>query len=88
MPDKIPKVEYPEHFEVRLVSNNSGIKWNKKWVFVSRRLAKEYIGLEEVDNGIWNVYFKTLWLGRLHEDIMRIVDADGKSQRTKRTKNT
>ena len=34
--------------------------------------AGEYVELEEIDNGIWNVYFGPLKLGRLLEDHMRI----------------
>jgi len=88
MPNKLPQVEYPAHFEVRLVSENSGIRWNGKGkdgrVCVSHLLAGEYVGLEEVDNGIWNVYFGPIWLGRLDERIMRIIDKKGKSQRVNR----
>jgi hypothetical protein len=34
-------------------------------------------GLEEIDDGIWNVYFGPLTLGRLHERHMRIEDECG-----------
>jgi hypothetical protein len=40
--------------------------------------AGEYVGLEEIDNGIWNVYFGPLKLGRLLEEHMWIEDANGK----------
>ena len=35
MPDKLPPLEYPDRFEVRYVSANGGIRWNKRWVNVS-----------------------------------------------------
>ncbi len=41
----------------------------------------EYVGLEEIDDGIWNVYFGPLKLGRLLEKHMRIEDAFGKLKR-------
>ena len=41
----------------------------------------EYVGLEEIDDGIWNVYFGPLKLGRLHERRMRIEDAYGRLYR-------
>ena len=87
MPKKLPQVEYPDHFEVRLVSKNSGIRWKNDRVCVSHLLAGEYVGLEEVDNGLWNVYFGPVWLGRLDERTMQIIDKKGNFQRTKRTKN-
>ncbi|MCF7740561.1 MAG: IS481 family transposase [Candidatus Marinimicrobia bacterium] len=92
LPKKLPQVEYPAHFEVRLVSENSGIRWRRKGkngrVCVSHLLAGEYVGLEEVDNEIWNVYFGPIWLGRLDERIMRIIDKYGNSLRKKRAKTT
>jgi len=77
MPDKLPALEYPDRFEVRYVSANGGIRWNHDWVNVSVCCAGEYVGLEEIDDGVWNVYFGPLKLGRLHERHMRIEDANG-----------
>jgi len=78
MPDRLPPLEYPDRFEVRYVSANGGIRWNRAWVNVSITCVGEYVGLEEVDDGIWNVYFGSLLLGRLHERLMRIEDAYGR----------
>lgn len=41
----------------------------------------EYVGLEEIDDGIWNVYFGPLRLGRLHDRHMKIEDAYGRRLR-------
>lgn len=81
MPDKLPPLEYPDRFEVRYVSANGGIRWNKAWVNVSVTCAGEYVGLEEIDDGVWNVYFGPLKLGRLLERFMRIEDAYGRLKR-------
>jgi len=81
MPNKLPPLEYPDRFEVRYVSANGGMRWNNDWVNVSVVCAGEYVGLEEIDNGIWNVYFGPLKLGRLHERHMRIEDEYGRIKR-------
>ena len=81
MPDRLPGLEYPDRFEVRYVSYNGGIRWNKGWVNVSMTCAGEYVGLEEIDDGVWNVYFGPLKLGRLHERHMRIEDEYGRLKR-------
>jgi hypothetical protein len=78
MPVKLPALEYPDRFEVRYVSANGGIRWNKQWVNVSTTCIGEYVGLEEIDDGIWNVYFGKLRLGRLLERSMKIEDAYGR----------
>jgi putative transposase len=75
VPDKLPPPEYPARFEVRYVSANGGIRWNHQWVNVPICCAGEYVGLEEIDEGVWNVSFGPLKLGRLLERHMRIEDA-------------
>ena len=81
MPHKPPPLEYPDRFEVRYVSANGGIRWNHQWVNVSHVCVGEYVGLEEIDDGVWNVYFGPLKLGRLLERHMRIEDAYGRLKR-------
>src|SRR6266850_1034815 len=81
MPDRLPPLEYPDRFEVRYVSANGGIRWNSRWVNVSTVCIGEYVGLEEIDDGIWNVYFGPLKLGRLLERHLRIEDAYGRLRR-------
>ena len=72
MPKRLGHYDYPYHFEVRRVSRNSGIRWRARWVQVSSTLAEEYIGFEEIDDGIHNVYFCELLMGRFVEQTMKI----------------
>jgi transposase InsO family protein len=81
MPNKIPPLEYPNRFEVRYVSANGGVHWNKHFVCVSSVCIGEHVGFEEIDNRIWNVYFGPLKLGRFDERHMRIEDQYGKLKR-------
>jgi putative transposase len=81
MPDKLLPMEYPDRFETRLVSGNGGIRWHKQWVNVTSSLVGEYIGLEEIDDGLWDVFFGPLKLGRFHERHLRIEDQLGRLSR-------
>ena len=83
MPSKLQPLEYPPHFEQRYVSTNGGIRWKCAWVNVSTTLAQEWVGLEEVGDGLWDVYFSHLRLGRLDERRMRIEDKLGRWSRRK-----
>jgi transposase InsO family protein len=83
-PEKLPPLEYPDHFEKRLVSTNHGIRWNSQWVAVSAPCQGEYIGLEEIDNGVWMVYFGPVRLGIFDERTMKITDASGYFSRNNR----
>jgi putative transposase len=81
MPEKLPPFVYPDRFEVRYVSANGGMRWNREWVNVSTVCVGEYVGLEEIDNGVWTVYFGPLKLGRFGERLMRIEDQFGSLKR-------
>ncbi len=71
-PECIPTPEYPGHMEVRRVSHAGTFRLKAKQPFLSNALADEYIGLEEVDDGLWNiVYYETL-LGRIDERNKKI----------------
>jgi hypothetical protein len=69
-----PWREAPGHFEVRYVSRNGGIRWNRRWVCVSHLLMEQYVGLEAIDEGLWNVYCRPIWLGWFVEAKHRILD--------------
>jgi transposase InsO family protein len=56
-PEKLPTVEYPGHFEVRMVRHNGTIKWGGTHLYVSDALVGEPVGLEEVDNDKWLMRF-------------------------------
>ena len=75
-PRRIGPPEYPSHFEIRRVSTAGTFRFKVKQPFLSNALADEYIGLEEVDDGIWNiVYYRTL-LGRIDERTARITSLE------------
>jgi hypothetical protein len=74
MPKKLSHFDYPCHFEVRRVSKNSGIRWKHQWVAVSSTLAEEYIGFEETEDGIHNIYFCNVLIGRFLEKTLRVQD--------------
>lgn len=66
-PSKLPPVEYPSHFEVRRVSRCGGFRWKCKWIRASSALEEDYIGFEEIDNGLYNVYFSFVLIGKFDE---------------------
>jgi hypothetical protein len=81
MPNRPAPLEYPDRFELRYVSGNGGVRWNGHWVNVSVVCIGEYVGFEEIDDGVWNVYFGPLKLGRFNERNMRIEDELGRLKR-------
>jgi hypothetical protein len=63
-PRRLPVPAYPSHFEVRRVSRDGGIRWHSRVLQLTAVLIGESIGLEEVADGIWSIYFGPLLLGR------------------------
>jgi transposase InsO family protein len=81
MPNRLAPLEYPDRFEVRYVSGNGGVRWNGRWLCVSIVCVGEYVGFEEIDDGLWIVYFGPVKLGRFNERNMRIEDEFGRLKR-------
>jgi len=66
MPSKLPEPHYDGHLYVRRVSPRGGISLSSRTLFISEVLAGEQVGLEEVEEGVWSVYFYDVLLGRFH----------------------
>jgi len=74
-PNKIQDWDYPSNFQVRRVYHNGAIRWTSHaWVTLSNCLIDRYIGLEELDNDIWRVYFRQKFLGYLDGRTRQIDD--------------
>ena len=80
-PKTLKPITYPGHFETRLVSSNGGIRWYARRIPVSRLHAGHDVGLEQVDHGLFDVYFGPIWLGRFVEPKYRIFDSLGRGKR-------
>lgn len=62
-----PGLDYPLHYTRRQVRSGGDIKWHGRAIFLSEVLAGEPVGLEEIEDGTWAVYFASLHLGRIAE---------------------
>jgi transposase InsO family protein len=64
-PYEVVEFQYPGHWEQRTVRNRGAIKWKDQEVFLSEALSGHHVGLVEIDDGVWQVCFRNLPLGRL-----------------------
>ena len=60
-------MEYPGHMEIRRVSPSGCLSFRKKELFLSQALTGQKVGLEEIEDGIWSLYFGPILLGRYDE---------------------
>ena len=76
-PGRILDPEYPRNFEVRKVSRNGGVRWKGEWLSVGHALIEEYVGFEQIADGVWDVHFAGLRVGRFDERDLRLVGTLG-----------
>ena len=74
-PERIAPPSYPRHVELRRVSQAGCFRLHSGQIFLSQALNGETIGLEEIQDGLWNIlYYETL-LGRFDERSKTITGA-------------
>jgi len=67
-PERIIDYTYPSSFIVRFISRNGAIRWKSYyWVYISTSLLGKYVGLEEIGNGVWKVFYRSVFLGYFEE---------------------
>jgi putative transposase len=73
-PRRIETYDYPGHYLVRRVSRAGTIRVLRKQIFVSNTLHEDYVGLEEVDDGVYDLYFCFYQIGRYELRVNKIRD--------------
>jgi putative transposase len=73
-PKKMETYDYPGHFLVRRVSRGGTIRVFGHQPFVSNVLQEDYVGLEEVDDGVYDLYFCFYQIGRYDLQENRVQD--------------
>lgn len=66
-PETLPELVYPDYFERARVCQSGLIYWRSLRVYIGYLLRGEWVGLELVSEGIWDVYFGPIRLGSLDE---------------------
>lgn len=74
MPKKVGVYDYPGHFLVRRVSRAGTIRVFHRQIFVSNTLREDHVGLEEVVDGVFDLYFCFYQIGRYDLREKRIQD--------------
>lgn len=73
LPSPLPAVEYPGHWDRRRVMANGRITFQGASIFLSRALQTREVGLEEIDDGLWTIYFAHHPLARWIAHTQRLV---------------
>lgn len=63
-PEKIKPFEYNPQYKIMKVAQNGAIRWKSyHWVYLTVALKGKYVGVEELGNGIWRIYYYGVFLG-------------------------
>jgi len=74
-PKEITRWEYPAEFLVKHVCGNGNVRSGKsRWIPISTALSNKNIGLEELGEGIFRIWFRDFILGYLDETDLRVYD--------------
>jgi len=71
-PERIPKFEYNTNLKILKVTQNGAIRWKSYyWVYLTAALKGKYVGIENLGNGIWKVFYRNVFLGFFNENKIR-----------------
>lgn len=68
----LPQLEYPGHFELRRIRTDGCMKLLSQETYVSAALVGEVVGLEQVEDRLWKLYFGNLLLGVIDGQAKRV----------------
>ncbi len=74
LPKRIEPYDYPAHYLVRRVSRGGTIRVFHNQIFVSNTLHEDYVGLEEVEDGVYDLYWCFYQIGRYESKTNKIHD--------------
>ena len=66
-PERIPEPEYPGHFTVKGITTGGTFRFGNRVLYLANALTGERVGLDEVDDGIWHIYFTSVLIATLDE---------------------
>ncbi len=70
--ERIPKFDYESNLKVLKVTQNGAIRWKSYyWVYLTTALKGKYVGILDLGNGIWKVFYRNVFLGFFNENNIR-----------------
>ena len=71
-PHKIEEYYYPDDIELQYVTKNGAIRWQAYyWIYMARALAGKYVGVQELGNGVWKVFYRNVFLGYINDKLLK-----------------
>ena len=72
-PEKLVPLEYDSFLTVRRVMNSGCIKWKGEFIYISQALAGQQLGLKQIGENTWQLWFSFYPLGILEEKTKKVL---------------
>ena len=74
----LPAMTYPDEMIIRSVKSQGDISWKGRHVYLSDTLAGEIVGLCQLNDRLWDIYFGPVRLAQLDSFEKRLIHLPGK----------
>jgi putative transposase len=85
-PLRVPEITYPEGTVIRTVLSQGDISWKNRHVYLSQTLAGELVGLRQVTDRLWDIYFGPIKLAQLEPYEHRLIHLPRQRKKTNEEK--
>ena len=76
-PGRVQDWVYPTSMKMKMITVNGGMRWHHdEFTMVTTALGGKYVGLDEVENGVWIVYYRSVALGVFSERMNRVYELE------------
>lgn len=82
----IPEIIYPDDMAVRSVKSQGDISWKNRHVYLSETLAGELVGLRQISDRLWDIYFGPIKLAQLDTHEYQLIHMPRKRKKTNEEK--
>jgi putative transposase len=72
-PEQLPEVSYPQDFEIRRVRQSGEILWRNRLLYMGTILIGERIGLAQLNEERWQIWFSDVPIGILDERLKKVL---------------
>ena len=72
--------------KIRKVHRQGDLRWRGQQIYLSQTLAREYVGLNQIDDRLYDIYFDNIKLATLDDYTIKIV-RPANSRKTRKKKD-
>jgi putative transposase len=64
-PTRLGPPEYPGHFITKKITTGGTFRFHNRVLYLANALTGYVVGLDEVDDGLWHIFFNTVLIATL-----------------------